>query len=250
MPKGCLSHTRMIDSLLSQLSAHYLAALRTHLEQGHQASLLPAHALGTEAVHTGLETLDLGKVHHQALAALILPDCPPSTRDEMTLRAEAFFTEALVPIEKTHRFARESDADLQQLHEHLGQRTLDLADSHRHLQQGITERITAAAALEENERSSTQLLLESRQLEQQLKEMTRKIISADEVERKKMSLQLHDDIGQSLLGIHMRLLSLKKQMAARHEGITQEIATTQQLVEAAVKTINHFAHEFGIPHEI
>lgn len=237
-------------SLLSQLSAHYLAALRTHLEQGRQASLLPAHDLGTEAVHVGLETLDLAKVHHQALAELILPDCPPSTRDEMTLRAEVFFTEAIVPIEKTHRFALESGADLQQLQERLGQRTLDLADSNRDLQQGITERISAEAALEDSERISSQLLLESRQLEQQLKDMARKIMSADEVERKKMSLHLHDDIGQSLLGIHMRLLSLKKQMVVRHEGITQEIATTQRLVEAAVKTINQFAHEFGIPHEI
>lgn len=240
----------MSESLLSQLSAHYLAALRTHLEQGRQASLLPAHDLGTEAVNMGIETLDLAKVHHQTLAALIPPDGAPSTRAEMTLRAEVFFTEALVPIEKTHRFARESGADLQQLQERLGQRTLDLADSHRHLQQGITERMTAEAALENSERISSQLLLESSQLEQQLKDMTRRIMSADEVERKKMSLHLHDDIGQSLLGIHMRLLTLKKQMAVRHEGTTQEIATTQRLVEAAVKTINQFAHEFGIPHEI
>ena len=56
--------------------------------------------------------------------------------------------------------------------------------------------------------------------------------------------------GQSLLGIHMRLLTLKKQMVVRHEDITQEIATTQRLVEDAVKTINQFAHELGIPHEI
>jgi signal transduction histidine kinase len=126
---------------------------------------------------------------------------------------------------------------------------MDLANSNRDLQQGITERMTAEAALESSEHVSSQLLNESRLLEQQLKDMTRQIMSVDEVERKKMSLQLHDDIGQTLLGIHMRLLTLKKQMVARHEELTQEIATTQKLVEAAVKTINQFAHEFGIPHE-
>ncbi len=126
---------------------------------------------------------------------------------------------------------------------------MDLANSNRDLQQGITERITAEAALESSERVSSRLLNESRLLEQQLKDMTRQIMSVDEVERKKMSLQLHDDIGQTLLGIYMRLLTLKKQMVARHEELTQEIATTQRLVEAAVKTINQFAHEFGIPHE-
>ncbi len=240
----------MSVSLLSQLSAHYLAALRTHLEQGHQRSLLPAHELGIEAVNAGLETLDLAKVHHQALDALILPDCPPSTSDEMTLRAEAFFTEANVPIEKTHPSALDADAGLRQLQERLGQRTLDLAHSNRDLQQGITERISAETALEDSERISSQLLLESRQLEQQLKDMAHRIMSADEVERKKKSLQLHDEIGQSLLGIHMRLLTLKKQMATRNAGIAQEIATTQRLVEEAVKTINQFAHELGIPHEI
>ncbi|OYW77772.1 MAG: hypothetical protein B7Z37_02475 [Verrucomicrobia bacterium 12-59-8] len=240
----------MSESQLSHLSDRYLTALRIHLEQGRQASLLPAHELGTEAVNLGLETLDLAKVHHQALELLILPDCSPVTRDEMTLRAEVFFTEAIVPIEKTHRFALEAHADLQQLQERLGQRTMDLADSNRDLQQGITERMTAEAALEHSERVSSQLLQESRVLEQQLKGMARHIMAADEVERKMMSLQLHDDIGQTLLGIHVRLLTLKAEATAKDGVLNQEIAITQRLLEESVKTINQFAHEFGIPHEI
>ena len=241
--------TSMSESLLSQLSDHYLVALRTHLEQGRQASLLPAHELGTQAVNLGLETLDLAKVHHQSLETLILPACSQVTRNEMRDRAEVFFTEAIVPIEKTHRFARESSVDLQELQERLGQRTLDLADSNRDLKQGITERKSAEAELQNSERRSAQLLQESRMLEQQLRDITRKILAADELERKKMSLQLHDDIGQSLLGIHVRLLALKKEVSTKYQGLTQEIATTQRLVEAAVKTINQFADEFGIHHE-
>ena len=239
----------MSESQLSQLSDHYLAALRTHLEQGRQASLLPAHELGAQAVNLRLETLDLAKLHEQALMVLIPPDCSPVTRHEMSQRAEVFFTEALVPIEKTHRLAKESGADLLQLQERLGQRTLDLADSNRDLKLGITERMSAEAALENSERVSSQLLQESGLLEQQLKDMTRQILAADEVGRKKMCLQLHDEIGQSLLGIHVRLLALKAEVTAKHAGINQEIAITQRLLEASVKTINQFAHEFGIPHE-
>ena len=239
----------MSESQLSQLSAHYLAALRTQLEQGRQSSLQPAHELGSQAVNLGLETLDLAKLHEQALTVLISPDCSPVTRDEMTQRAVVFFTEALVPIEKTHRLARESGADLLQLQERLGQRTLDLADSNRDLRLGITERMSAEAALVSSERVSSQLLQESRLLEQQLKDMTRQILAADEVERKKMSLQLHDEVGQTLLGIHMRLLTLKAEVAAKQEGLNQEIAVTQHLLEDSVKTIKKFAHEFDIPHE-
>ena len=239
----------MSESQLSQLAAHYLAALRTQLEQGRQTSLLPAHDLGTQAVNLGLETLDLAKLHEQALKVLIPPDCSPVTRDELTQRAGVFFTEALVPIEKTHRLARESGADLLQLQARLGQRTLDLADSNRDLKLGITERLSAKAALENSERVSSQLLQETRLLEHQLKDMTRQILAADEAERTKMSLQLHDEIGQSLLGIHVRLLTLKAAVAAKHEGLNKEIAITQRLLEESVKTINQFAHEFGIPYE-
>ncbi len=239
----------MSESLLSHLSDHYLTALRAHLEQDRETSLPPAHELGTEAVNMGLETLDLAKVHHQALETLIQPDCSLVTRNEMTIRAGEFFTEANVPIEKTHRSALEAAADLLQLQERLGQRTLDLADSNRDLQQGITERLSAEAALESSERISSQLLKESSLLEQQMKNMTRQILAADELERKKMSLQLHDDIGQTLLGIHVRLLALKKQVTAGHVSLAQEIATTQRLVESAVKTINQFAHEYSTAHQ-
>ncbi len=239
----------MSESLLSLLSDQYLAALRLHLEPGHQANLQPAHALGTVAVNLRLETLDLAKLHEQALTRLLLPDCSPGARDEMSARAEVFFTEAIVPIEKTHRFAQAAGADLRHMQQRLGQRTLDLADSHRDLKQGITQRMTAEAELERSKRISGQLLQESRRLERQLKDLTRQIMAADEVERKKMSLQLHDDIGQTLLGIHVRLLTLKKQVATRHVGLTEEIATTQQLVESAVTNINQLAHEIGISHE-
>ncbi len=240
----------MSESPLSHLTDHYLMALRTHLEHDRDASLLPAHELGTQAVHLGLETLDLAKLHEQALTALILPDSPPVTRHAMTQRAAAFFTEALVPIERTHRSAMESGANLLDLQERLGQRTLDLADSNRDLKQGITERQSAEAALERSERASRQLLHESRLMEQQLQDMTRQILTADEVGRKRMSLQLHDGIGQTLLGIHLRLLTLKTEVATKHDDLVQEIALTQRLLEDSVKTINQFAKEFSIPYEV
>lgn len=239
----------MQESQLSKLSGEYLTALRTHLEQGREASLRAAHDLGVRAVALGLETLDLAKVHEQALTTLILPDCSPVTRDEMNMRAAIFFTEAIVPIEHTHRAAREASAELQQLTATFGQRTLALEDSNRELQEGVKERKTAEAALETSERTSGQLLKESRLLEQELQDMTRKILSANEAERKKMSHHLQDEIAQTLLGLHVRLLTLKKEATATHVGLAKEIAVTQRLVDAAVKTINRFAREFGIPHE-
>lgn len=235
--------------LLSSLPGHYLAVLRTYLEHGPAASLLCAQELGDQAVVLGMETLDLAKVHDEALRTLILPDISTATRAEMATQADLFFAEAILPIEKTHRIAREACEALSQVNQTLGQRTLDLAASQRDLQQGILDRKSAEAALESSQEVSSQLLKESRLLEQHLKNLAREILAANEVERKKMSLHLHDEIAQTLLGIHVKLLALKKDAAARNAGLNQEIATTQQLVEASVLTINQFANEYGPVHE-
>ncbi len=240
----------MQEPKLSTLSGEYLTALRAHLAQGGEASLHSAHELGGQAVTLGLETLDLAKVHEQALKTLILPDCSSVMREEMNTRAEVFFTEAIVPIEHTHRAAREVSTELLQLTATFGQRTLALADSNRELKEGVIGRKTAEAALEASERASRQLLKESRQLEHELQAMTRKILSSNEAERKTMSHQLQDEIAQNLLGIHVRLLSLKQEARNSHEGLAREIAITQQLVDAAVKTINRCVREFDIPHAI
>ena len=234
---------------LSRLSDQYLVALRRHFEQDPQVALSAARALGSLAVALGLETLDLAKIHELALAALIVPDSSAAMQQAMTARAVLFFTEAIVPIEETHHIALEAGVDLKQLNITLSERTQELMDSNHELQQGITARKTAEAALETSERAFSQLLKESLLLEKNLQDMTRKILAANEEARRKMSLQLHDEIGQTLLGIHVKLLSLKKEAADRHLGLAKEIATTQRLVAASVETINRFAHEFGAPHE-
>ena len=95
---GCLMETK-----LASLSRRYQAALLRHLEQGPRASLRSADGLGREAVDLGLETLDLARIHEQALMALVLPSRSSGARDGMIKRAQAFFAEAVTPMEKTHR---------------------------------------------------------------------------------------------------------------------------------------------------
>ena len=81
--------------------------MRKHLKQGPRASLQPAaQGLGRQAMAIGLETLDLARIHEQALITLVLPSYSPGTRDAMVRRAGTFFAEAITPIEKTHRTAR------------------------------------------------------------------------------------------------------------------------------------------------
>lgn len=230
------------------LSDQYLSVLRTYFDQGPQASLRPAQAFGALAVAMGLDTLAVAKIHEQALAVLIAPEPSPVERDARTRRGAIFFTEAMVAIEETHPGARGHHADLDHLHAALDQRSLDLADSNRQLQLQISGRHETEATLKTSEMASGRLLRDSQVLEERLQDMAGKIRSASEDERKKMSLHLNDEIAQTLLGINIRLLALKKMIAASDKSLNVEITTIQRLVEESAAIINRLAHEFSFQH--
>ena len=230
---------------LSALSQRYVTALRRHLKQGPRANLQPARGLGRQAVVIGLETLDVARIHEAALATLE----SSSSSDGIIERAEIFFTEAITPIEKTHQAALKANLRLGQLNRMLSRRTVDLATANRSLKQGIARRRTVEKALRKSAEHSQKLLEESRQLQRHLQHLTHRLLSAQEDKRKKIRQSLQDEIAQTLLGINVRLVKLKKVNADSTTGLKKEIATTHRLVDMAVKSINRFAREFGKRHE-
>lgn len=244
--KHPLLTTNMNPSNTHRMADIYLAALRSYLQQGTPSDTRAAHDLGSQALASGLDTLDLARIHDQALLTLLAESPSSVPPEDLTRRAEVFFTEAIMPIEGTHRLALEAATDMQQASSSLERRTLDLADSRRVLQEQIAGRRIAEDALRINEDASSQLLKDSRMLEEHLQGMARKVLSANEAERRKMSLQLNDEIVQSLLAINLRMLALKKEVADNHADLTREIAVTQRLVEDSAQIIRHLADEFSI----
>jgi signal transduction histidine kinase len=230
---------------LSAMSQQYVTALKKHLKQGPRASLESARGLGRRAVAIGLETLDVARMHEGALATL----AGSSRKDGIIKRAEIFFAEAIIPIEKTHRAALEANLQLGQLNKTLGRRTVDLAASNRSLKQGIARRKSAEQALKKSGERSNKLLEESRRLQKHLQHLTHRILSAHEDKRRKISHDLQDEIAQTLLGINIRLLALKKEAGLNAEGLQNEIASTRRLVDKSVEGIKRFAREYRKHHE-
>ena len=228
---------------LTGLTRQYRLALRKHLEQSPRASLQRAQGLGRRAMSLGLETLDLAAVHEQALVALVLPSYSPRTREGMVRRAGIFFAEAITPIEKTHRTALETNANLDQTNRSLRERTLKLTASNRRLKQEIVKRRLAEEALRKSERHSRQLLEQSWQMQVQLRLMSRQLLLVQEEERKKISRELHDVIAQTLTSINLRLADLKADAVVNTKDLEQKITSTQQLVAQSVNIVHRFARE-------
>jgi signal transduction histidine kinase len=233
-----------METKLTRLSRQYTTALRKHLKQERGASLHPAQRLGRGAMASGLEALDLTRIHEIALARLVSPSYHPVVRKRMIKQAKIFFSEAIAPIETTHRAAQEAKVLLSRRNG-----TVDMAASNRCLKLGIIQRKAAEKALKKSGEHFTQLLKESRQLQKHLRYQTHRIISAQEDERSKISRELHDEVAQTLLGINVRLLMLKKDASFNTKGLKKEIASTQRLVKESVQSINRLAHDLDIHHQ-
>ena len=223
-----------------RLSRRYATVLRTHLQGGARASLLPALGLGRQAVALGVETLELARIHEQAVVQLAADYFKLGGRK----RAENFFTEAITPIVETHRAARQNQSDLVRLNETLNRRTQELAVTNRQLQRGVVRRQRVELALKTSGEHYAKLLRESLQLQASLRELTHQVLAAQEDERRQISHELQDEIAQTLLGINVRLLTLKKESRTNTRGIKQEIASTQRLVTKSARSVRRVAREF------
>jgi signal transduction histidine kinase len=161
----------------------------------------------------------------------------------MIRRAGTFFAEAITPIEKTHRTARETNSQLNRMIEKLSRRSVDLVASNRQLKQEIAQRKAAEEALRQSEQNSGELLEQSRRMQEQLRLLSRQLLLAQEEERKRISRELHDVVVQTLTSINVRLAALKKEATLNTKGLDRRIARTQELVEHSVKIVHRFARE-------
>jgi signal transduction histidine kinase len=166
-------------------------------------------------------------------------------KNGISKKAEGFFSEALTPIVETHRAALQSKIELNRLTETLNRRTLELAATNRQLQRGIARRKSVESALKKSGAHYTKLLKESLQLQESLRQLTRQVLASQEDERKKFSCELQDEIAQTLLGINVRLLSLKQEARSNTKGLKNEIASTQRLVVKSARSVRRVARQFG-----
>jgi signal transduction histidine kinase len=236
--------TDMRKKIIS-LSQRYATALRKHLKICPRGSLRPALKLGRQAVALGLETLELARIHEQAVAELRLP----KNKEGLIKRAEVFFTGAIAPLVEAYRVARKSKNELNRINGILDRRTAELVAANRRLQRGVAQCKSVEAAHKKSGEHCAKVLKESLRLQQGLQHVAHQVLASQEDERKKISRDLQDEIAQSLLGIHVRLLSLKQGARTNAKGLRNEIAGAQRLVINSAKSVRRFARELDHPKE-
>jgi signal transduction histidine kinase len=223
------------------LSQRYVAALRKYLKHGSRAGLQAASRLGREAVAFGMETLELARIHEWALTVLE----PSSRKKRFSSRAEFFFTRSTTPIVEAHCAANANKITLNRLNDAVSERAVGLATTNRQLQRGIVRCKVTENAFQKSGKHKNRRLGEALQRQKRLRQVTHRVLAAQENERKTISRELQDEIAQTLLGINVRLLALKRKARSNPNDLKNEIASTQRLVVKSAKSVRRFAHELN-----
>jgi signal transduction histidine kinase len=205
----------------------YLTALAAGVKPaaGHDE----ADRIGLRAAGLGMGTLALARVHQRAVEAR--ESIPGSTA-----RAESFFARAVSPLEALHSGAPEALAEAGRLASQLHQRTEQLAVVRARLKRLHAER-------DKSDRHHQALIKNAVLMQQRLRRLSHRLLSAQEDERLRISRDLHDAIGQTLTGINVGLATLKNEAAEDSRDLSAAISRAQQLVERSMKTVHQFAWE-------
>jgi len=122
--------------------------------------------------------------------------------------AQTFLVEALSPFEVTHRGFLETNQRLQQLNEVLQRRNAELAALNR-----------------------------------DLRDLSDHALHVQEEERKRISRELHDEVGQALTAIRIDLDVLLRDPAVDTKTIRKRAADMRSLIDEAMETVHRFARE-------
>ncbi|MEI6177090.1 MAG: PAS domain S-box protein [Verrucomicrobiota bacterium] len=118
-----------------------------------------------------------------------------------------------------------------------------LSASNLKLKQEIVRRKAAEVSLRTARQELSHLLKQSRRQELKLRDLSHRIMHAQEEERKRISRELHDVVAQTLVGINVHLAALASGANANPQSLQKRITSTQELIEKSVDVVHRFTRE-------
>jgi signal transduction histidine kinase len=186
------------------------------------------------------------RLNHETLIQLIAYADSPAAAVERVAAVETFLMETLSPFEVAHLGFRKAWKRLRQLNETLGRRNQDLAAINKKLKKEITERRRAEKALLKSKEHFVRLFGQAHEMEKNLRQLSNKLLSVQEEERKHISRELHDEIGQALTAANVSIAMLKKH-GGHDPAFAKKVAVAQKLLEQSMETVHRFARELRPP---
>ncbi len=228
------------------------------------------HILEANLPGSSMLGVDRGELIGQSLTSFTTPECKPvfqSFLERVFTRPDGQSCEViLVKTDQTacwvachgtssfythvpHDLCRVAVSDItaQRLAEEAQRELNTMSIANQALEQEIVQRKVVEKDLRTSEQQTADLLGQSHQLQEQLRSLSRRILTVQEEERKRISRELHDEIIQTLISINVQLESLAKEAGLNPKGLRKSIAQTQKQVEKSVEIAHRFARELRPP---
>src|SRR4051812_28474704 len=186
----------------SDLSQEYLAALRNYLSDKSERALLQAYELGRKTIADGLGVIDMARIHEEVLVSLLPKSHNPRESVQVAKGAGVFLAESLSPFEITHRGFRDANQSLRHVNDILAERNRQLASTNQKLKREIAERKRVERELRDSEEHYRILFNQARLMQENLRYLSSQILHVQEEERKRISRELHDEVGQALTAVN------------------------------------------------
>ncbi|HEY5910560.1 MAG TPA: histidine kinase [Verrucomicrobiae bacterium] len=236
-----------MNSRLRQWSRRYAACLRRYVAQGQEAVLQEAYELGREASTRGVGVLEMARIHQRALAACLVAARQVEAKVRVLRAAETFFMETLAPFEAAHRGFLKANLELQDANQALEAGNRELERTNRQLEREVAARARSQSALLQSEEHFRELFHEAERMQESLRQLSNKILHVQEEERKRVSRELHDEVGQALTAISTSLEMLRRDAAAGPQSLLGKIADAQNLLAQTMDAVHRFAQELRPP---
>ena len=137
-----------------------------------------------------------------------------------------------------------AEAALQKAHAELERRVVErtaaLANAVTALKGEIAERTQA-------EVENARLLKQVQQSREQMRHLARQTVSAQEAERQRLSRELHDDAGQALTALKLRLDTIRRNLPAGADQLADQLAEAVELTGTTMDRLRTLARDLRPP---
>ena len=201
-----------------------------YLEHRDEKRLEEACELGYAAMRRGMGIFDLVRLHEDSWP---LMSAPGVTSHEVTQRfhaAREFLLDALSPFDAALRRLPATQARLGDLELALARRGQELADL-------VPRQFELEAALRCAKARTLKQCQEVRTLKAAVLTHPEKLVQVHEAERKRVSRELHDDIGQLLVALSVNLATFKKE-AEESNVLQSQLEAAQALVAQSMESVH------------
>jgi signal transduction histidine kinase len=170
---------------------------------------------------------------------------PPETGNEIGRgqTSPALLADGPPQLDPPHRAAKGNDDALHELNETLEERTQQLAAANNKLKEEMAARKEAEKELRESEDHYRVLLTQARLMQENLRYLSCQILNVQEEERKRISRELHDEVGQALTAVNVNLAMLRKSAPKKNTDLTRKLREAQTMVEQTMESVHNFSRE-------